>query len=254
MSPEHPDHRAVNSPHVSVIIPALEEEKEIRNILSQFTPKLKRAHRIEVIVSDGGSKDRTIEIACRHADLIVHAGNGVAQTIASGRNLGARSAKGDVLMFFNADVRLTDPESFLRTMLESLVAADVIAATCNVRVHPEEETTGDRVFHSCFNFYCRFLNSAGMGMGRGECHVVRKNVFHEVGGYNESIAAGEDFEFFLRLRKKGSIAFVRALTVTESPRRYRAFGYVRISLLWFLNAISVFCLGRSLSKSWIPVR
>jgi glycosyltransferase involved in cell wall biosynthesis len=207
-----------------------------------------------VIVSDGGSKDRTVEIAHRHEARIVHARAGEVQTIASGRNLGASAARGNILIFFNADVRLTDPAGFFDRMLKAIARDGVVAATCNVKVHPEEETAGDRMFHAGFNSYCRFLNAVGMGMGRGECHVVRKNAFDAVGGYNESIAAGEDFELFLRLRKKGTIAFVRELTVTESPRRYRAFGYVRIAFLWFANALAVFLIGRSLSKAWIPVR
>ncbi len=241
-------------PRVSVIIPALEEEKEIRHILSQFTPELRREHRIELIVSDGGSKDRTVEIACLHADRIVHAVGSSVQTIATGRNLGASGANGEILMFFNADVRLEDPARFLETMVRSMGQEEVVAATCNVSVHPEEKTMGDAVFHSCFNFYCRMLIAVGMGMGRGECHVVRKRVFEEVGGYDGTIAAGEDFELFLRLGKRGSIVFVNALHVTESPRRYRAFGYPRIALLWFLNGLSVFLFRRSLSKTWIPVR
>ena len=241
-------------PLVSIIIPALQEEKEIENLLSQITNELKSRHRCEVIVSDGGSKDRTVEIANRHEARIVHAGAGTVQTIASGRNLGARAARGTILIFFNADVRLIDPEGFFDRMLKAIAREDVVAATCNVTVHPEEETPGDRIFHAGFNSYCRFLNAVGLGMGRGECHVVRRETFEAVGGYNESIAAGEDFELFLRLRKKGAIAFVSELTVTESPRRYRAFGYVRIALLWFLNAVAVFITGRSLSKAWIPVR
>jgi len=241
-------------PAVSIIIPALQEEKEIENLLGQLTHELKALYNCELIVSDGGSKDRTVEIANRHEARIVHAGSGDVQTIASGRNQGARAARGNILIFFNADVRLIDPAGFFDRMLKAIARDGVVAATCNVVVHPGEETSGDRIFHAGFNLYCRFLNAVGLGMGRGECHVVRKETFDAVGGYDEAIAAGEDFELFLRLRKKGAIAFVSELTVTESPRRYRAFGYVRIALLWFFNAVAVFITGRSLSKAWIPIR
>ena len=80
-------------PVVSIIIPALQEEKEIENLLSQITDELKSRFRCEVIVSDGGSKDRTAEIADRNAARIVHALRS-DPTIASGRNLGARAANG----------------------------------------------------------------------------------------------------------------------------------------------------------------
>lgn len=241
-------------PSVSVIIPSLEEEKEIVNILSQFTPELKRKFSLEVIVSDGGSKDQTLAIARRYADLTIHPAREAGQTIAEGRNLGAEAARGEIFMFLNADVRLKNPDLFFSTALAAFSSEGIVAATCNVLVNPQEETTGDAIFHTCFNFYCRLLNAIGVGMGRGECHIVRRGVFREVGGYNNSIPAGEDFELFLRLRRRGSIAFLSSLTVFESPRRYRAFGYTRISLLWFLNSISVMLFKRSLSKSWIPVR
>lgn len=241
-------------PAVSVIIPTLEEEKGIISLLSQFTPELRKKFKLEVIVSDGGSRDQTGEIARKYADVFVCPGYPEIQTIALGRNRGANASRGDVLMFFNADVRLDQPEVFIRTMLDVIDDDSIAAATCNVLVNPEEETAADKLFHSGFNYYCRLLNFIGMGMGRGECHVLRRTLFERVGGYNEHIAAGEDYELFLRLGKHGSIAFVPSLTVFESPRRYRAFGYVRIAFLWFLNGLSVLFFRRSLSKSWIPIR
>ena len=139
-------------------------------------------------------------------------------------------------------------------MTRALDEEGVVAATCNVRVNPEEEILADRLFHVVFNCYCRFLNAIGLGMGRGECQVVRKSVFDQAGGYNESIPAGEDFEFFMRLRHIGKISFISACTVFESPRRYRSYGYTRTALLWFVNGLSVVLFRRSLSRRWTPVR
>jgi predicted glycosyltransferase involved in capsule biosynthesis len=93
-----------------------------------------------------------------------------------------------------------------------------------------------------------------MGMGRGECQVVKRKTFEQIGGYNESIAAGEDYELFLRLEKTGKIRFVREVTVFESPRRFRKYGYLSISLLWFINGVSVLLFDRSVTDEWKPVR
>ena len=70
-----------------------------------------------------------------------------------------------------------------------------------------------------------------MGMGRGECHIVKRELFERAGGYDESLGAGEDFELYTRrLRKYGKIVICKDLTVYESPRRYRKFGYIRVFL------------------------
>ena len=242
------------NPTISVIIPTLEEEKLLARTLEQFTPDIRAYHRLEIIVSDGGSKDNTLCIARRHADHVVEAGVGTRQNISMGRNRGAEAAQGEILVFFNADTLIDNPDRFFSTMVRVLRDNRISAATCDVLVYPEGETFADRFFHGSYNRYFWLLNVLGMGMGRGECHVVKRELFERIGGYNESIAAGEDFELFLRLRRLGKIAFIRSLRVFESPRRYRTYGYFRISLLWFLNALSVFLFRRSMLDEWKPVR
>ena len=84
---------------VSVIVPTLNEEANIAKTL-----KLVRAQRshldYEVIVSDGGSEDRTAEIAKKYADRVVV---GEKRGIWFGRNQGAKAAKGEVYVFIDAD-------------------------------------------------------------------------------------------------------------------------------------------------------
>lgn len=241
-------------PRVSVIIPALQEERALKNTLAQFTPDLKTSFGLEIIVSDGGSTDCTLAIARELADVVIERTAVCPQNISRGRNSGARAARGEFLFFLNADVVIEDPRKFFGMMLDAISSEGVAGATCNVNIYPEEATWMDWVFHNFFNGYFWLLNLFGMGMGRGECQVVRKKMFDRIGGYNESIAAGEDYELFLRLEKSGKIRFVREVTVFESPRRFRKYGYVRISLLWFINAVSVLLFDRSVADEWKPVR
>jgi hypothetical protein len=98
------------------------------------------------------------------------------------------------------------------------------------------------------------MNVTGMGMGRGECHVIPRRVFTGVQGYAPHIAAGEDYDMFRRLKDVGRIRFLKDVRVFESPRRYRMYGYVHVSASWFLNFLAVFFLRRSILSEWKPVR
>jgi glycosyltransferase involved in cell wall biosynthesis len=241
-------------PAISVIIPAFQEEGRLPKLLSQLTPDLRDLHGVEVIVSDGGSADGTVAIARAGADVVVEHPEGRRQTIAEGRNRGADVARGRVLVFLNADVTLADPAALFEAVGTAFRDGRLAAASCRVMVDPAEETPFDRRFHTAFNGWCRLVSSLGVGMARGECQAVPAELFRRVGGYNEALAAAEDYDLFRRLARKGRISFLPGVTVYESPRRYRALGYPRVLGLWFINAASVTFRGRARSRDWTPVR
>jgi hypothetical protein len=83
---------------------------------------------------------------------------------------------------------------------------------------------------------------------------VSAELFRRTGGYNEDLAAAEDYDLFRRLSLKGRIRFLPGVTVYESPRRYRSQGYPRVLWLWFMNAVSVTFTRRSRSREWTPIR
>ena len=103
----------LDEPRISIVIPALNEEKLIGRILDSFPRELRRRIAAEVIVSDGGSTDLTTVIAKESADVLVVHGERRRQTIAEGRNAGAAVARGELLAFINADTLPQDPEAFL---------------------------------------------------------------------------------------------------------------------------------------------
>ena len=96
----------------SVIIPAFNEEKFLPRLLDSI--ELARANysggpdRIEVIVADNASTDRTAEVAAAHGARVV---NITKRRIAAARNGGARVARGEILCFIDADSAL-HPETF----------------------------------------------------------------------------------------------------------------------------------------------
>ncbi len=241
-------------PSISIIIPTLNEVKLIRQILDQFDEKVKDNFNLEIIVSDGGSIDGTIEIAKSYTKkVIIHKGTG-RQNISEGRNRGAQISDGDVLIFFNADTTVSDMNIFLKEAVESVMQNGVAAVACPVRVFPDEEKFSDKIFHRSYNFYVKILNKFFMGMGRGECHIITRKNFFEIGGYNENLSAGEDFDLYKRLRKLGKIFYNDKLLVFESPRRYRKFGYLKVFFDWLKNSVWVIIFKRSISEIWTEVR
>ena len=243
-------------PIISVIIPTLNEEKLILQTLRQFTPELKNKFSIEVIISDGGSTDRTLEIITngKLADKVVTAVKDRKQSISQGRNAGAKYAEGKYFFFFNADTLINEPGLFFSRSMNAFNDNKPAALTCNIRVFPRETRLSDKLFHGFYNNYVKCLNAAGMGMGRGECHMVRKETFFNVKGYNEELAAGEDYDLYRRIKKFGKIKFLSDLTVYESPRRYRKFGYGAVLIDWTKNSLSVLIKNKSVSKVWEAVR
>lgn len=238
----------------SVIIPTYQEEKLIERTLSQFDSNIKNKYNLEIIVSDGGSEDGTITIAKKYADKVIENWSGEKQNISIGRNRGASVATGRYFVFLNADTLIENIAEFFENILEKIESEKFVGVTCPVYVYPEEEKFKDRFFHIFLNIYFFTLNILGLGMGRGECQVLSREMFIKLGGYNERIAAGEDFDLFRRLRHFGKIKFLWNQKVYESPRRYRKYGYLRIILIWLFNAIFVLFTNKSLQSEWKPIR
>jgi len=239
---------------ISVIIPTLNEEKLIESMLRQFKNEIKNHYDIELILSDGGSSDNTVEIASPYVDKILIQDDKLTKNISIGRNRGFLRANGDVLVFLNADTRFSDINAFFNLVRSFYNNNSFVAIAFPVRVFPEEEKLSDKLFHKFYNFYVRILNKFFIGMGRGECHVIKRKVFEKVGGYNETLFAGEDFDLYKRIRKFGRILFAKDNIIYESPRRYRKYGYIKVFFDWAKNAISVVLFRKSISKTWEAVR
>jgi glycosyltransferase involved in cell wall biosynthesis len=249
---------AHDKPLLSIIIPVYQEEKILEKSLKLFDNKLRKKYGLEIIVSDGGSSDKTLEIAEKYADKVIRHDSRQRQTISQGRNRGAEAASSDILVFINADTKPAEPDKFFRKILqygENLFqSGNCCALACPVNCFPDEVVFKDKVFYAIHNSYVRLLNMIGLGMGRGECQIVARDTFRQVGGYNDSIVAGEDFDLYRRISRKGRIKFAKDLLVLESPRRFRKYGYLRTVWSWTVNSLMVWFLGRSVSREWEAVR
>ena len=247
----------MSRPSLSIIIPTKNEGQYIGPTLAQFEPYWER-YNLEIIVSDANSTDGTADIVHRYAEqsggrvkLVQSVGK---QNIAIGRNLGAAQAEADILLHTDADMRLPDPEKFFQKVLTKMEDPRIVAATVPLWVYPEESGLADRLYHIFMNTTIRLSFLVGLYLAKGECQLVRRDTFRSIGGYNETLVAGEDCNLFYRLHKVGRIAYLHRLSVHHSPRRFRAYGYLRLSLIYLREGLWLLFRHRSYSQEWKPVR
>lgn len=238
---------------ISIIIPTLNEEK----FLGATLKNLKNLARIEreIIVSDSQSKDSTLEVAKRYADKIVSTPTG-KRGISTGKNTGAAAARGDYLVFIDADVVIPQPDEFFSELL-NLFAKDekLLALTVPIKVYPESATRADKFFFGLINgFYFVMNNIFHKGNASGEFQMIRASAFRAVRGYREDLVAGEDNDMFIRLSKIGKTRFFSRLCVYHSGRRAHIIGWRKLFFMWIKNGIYIYLFNKSAFKEWEPLR
>ena len=238
---------------ISFVVPTLNEQQTVARTL-ECLASYSGEH--EIIVSDDNSTDDTVEICQRYANTVVRYGEPQKRTIAQVRNRGAAVARGDYLVFVDADVLIPDIDDFFRRS-RSRFRADsrLVALTGQYRVTPESATTADRFVFTMLGLQFLLQNNIlRVGAASGKFQMVAAEAFETVGGFNEKLVASEDMDLFRRLSRVGRTYFARDLTVYHSGRRAKAIGWRKLLWQWFSNSVSVFFVNRSVTKEWTVIR
>jgi len=192
---------------VSVVVPAFAAEAHLGTCLAGFELQSAPADTFEVIVVDDASPDRTAEIAtAAGVRLLRHERNRGA---AAARNTGAAVARGDVLLFVDSDVA---PDRGLVAGAIAALDGPSLAATGRYDAEPANDGRFAR-YKALWTFFCWERSGAATGTSshlQGALAAVRRDLFDEVGGFDESFEGGsvEDYELSARLRAAGCpIAF-----------------------------------------------
>ena len=206
--------------NISVIIPVLDEEKTIAATLGALS-----AHQPhEIIVVDGGSRDRSREISQQLGAQIFTSEPGRGRQM----NFGARCATGDVLLFLHADTRL--PDSAFKDIVDALSDARCLGGRFDVELEGS---------HWLLKFIGALINyrSRATKVGTGDQAIfVRRAVFAQLGGYPD-IPLMEDIALCRALKRLGRVACLRSRVVT-SARRWERDGVWRTILrMWTLKLL-----------------
>ncbi len=205
-------------PLVSVLIPTLNEERELPQLLDHVSA----LHgRWEVILADGGSSDATLQIACAHRArprVIESTGGRAAQL-----NAAARTATGDVLLFLHADSRL--PRDAYASLAEAWRSTSrTVGGNFALRF-------GDGRFERALGAVYRLQRRHGFYYGDSSVWV-RREAFDALGGLRE-IPIMDDYDFVRRLERSGTTRCLPG-PATTSARRWRKAGIARTVLAWFV--------------------
>ena len=208
-------------PEISVIIPALNEEKYIPITLESL--KQQSFNDFEVIVVDGGSTDRTREISRKWgAKVVIEEGKGAGIA----RNTGAKHAKSNLLIFLDADTKAS--KNLLSIYYNKFKTHhEVVAATGPIL--PIEKT--NRKIRLGYKFVTIVFVKASIMLGRaalvGSNFACRAKAFKKVGGFDPKMITYEDWDLSARLDRIGRIVYIKKARVRTSARRAMAWG------VWF---------------------
>lgn len=228
---------------ISIIIPTLDEEKNITSLLVDLG---KQTHPYEVIVSDGGSQDRTVAFAEKFGARIVSGAAGRGGQL----RRAAAIARGDILFFLHADSKL-DPKSL--TAIRSALATQPDLVGGNFDLIFESD---DGFSRWLTNFY-RWFRSKGLYYGDSGI-FVRRTAYDKIGGIPDWPLM-EDYRFTRLMEDTGPTICLQSPPLRTSSRRFRGrhpvsifCGWCWIHMLYYLNVSPAYMARRYYKRrqSW----
>jgi len=220
---------------LSIIIPTLNEEKYLPKLLKSI--KSQNFDDYEIIIADGNSTDNTQSIAKRFGCKVVAESKGKKGHPSLGRNLGAKKAQGDYLLFLDSDVIL--PAHFLRDAIHEFNQRSLVIGAA--RIVPLSHRLTDKIlfgFDNLFNVFMQHIKPFAPGM----CLMSKKSIHVKIKGFNENLYLCEDHDYANRASRFGKFGILHTTYVLVSMRRYDKEGRFSIAWRYFQSAL-LYILG-----------
>ncbi len=213
---------------LSIIIPTLNEEKYLPRLLASI--RAQSFFDYEIIVSDGGSLDKTNQIALENNCVFIT--DTEHHHPAWQRNNGAAMARGDILLFLDADSVL--PENFLDESLKEFAALGLVGAAFYIRFNPDKARY--HIYSTLFNIFS-WLRQYFSPVGAGAAILAKKSGHEAIKGFDVGIYVAEDFDYCNRLATQGKFRMINSSRILFSARRLEKEGEFKLCLKWFSMGI-----------------
>lgn len=222
MFKSHPENNfCLNRLSFSIIIPVLNEERQISLTLASLEAERSKRN-FELVVVDGGSGDQSVEVIRQFESVLL------VETATANRglqmNAGARLTTGDVLIFLHADTRL--PPCALAA-IERALADERTSGGCFQIRFPPGSPYSLGVMERGINLRTRLFKTAT----GDQAIFVRRDVFTSIGGF-QAIPLMEDIRLINEVKRSGQIAVLDE-QVEISPRRWLKHGVWRTMFLMY---------------------
>ncbi len=233
----------------SFIVPALNEEEYIENSLKSLVTQ-KSCVDFELIVVDGDSHDNTPRLAKKYADKVLSVPE---HGIWLARNRGASIAKGEILIFIDADTAA--PPNYLEAIHAILQDEEICALSCAFRFDRRSKPL--KIVQDMANNYLLTKSLLGQGELLGFNAAISRRAFSKTGGFPN--APLEDAAMAKKLRHDGKLVYLPEPRVTTSARRIRRGGILNAIMYYAsLGLVTDFPVAptRYLARyrKYIPVR
>lgn len=224
---------------VSIIIPTLNEELYIDELLTSIRAQSRNVD--EILVIDGGSVDTTKKIASSFKNVHFVTAK---KPVGNQRTEGGKIATGNLLIFLDADVKLE--KDFVANVLAEMKDRSLGMACPKYLPYPGSVIIN--MFYTLLNSLFLLVQNS-VPSGAGSCICVKKDLFRRIGGFD----ANMHFDDIIFIRKAGKFAKFGILSsaVHVSDRRFRKYGIFQTCVTYALLSI-LFTLGLYRYANSIP--
>jgi succinoglycan biosynthesis protein ExoA len=235
-------------PRVSIIVPCLNEQNTICQLLDAIYAQTYPREELEVIVADGLSTDqsrpRINDFREEHPDLLLRVIDNSKRTIPAGLNCAISEAKGEYIV--RLDAHSAPRPDYVARCVEALEqgSGDLVGGVWDIQpgsegwmpksiaiaaAHPLG--VGDARYR--YTTYAQVVDTVPFG-------AFRRSLVDEIGQYNENLLTNEDYEFNLRLRRTGGVvwldpsirsAYFARASLKDLARQYWRYGYWKARML-----------------------